>query len=135
MAASAAHAAPFAFDDFTTYTTETLLDGQSHGDSMFASFDLTSSQGDEQIAVWVDPSSEADPALLSGSRDVLNPGETGFSSLTLVVVDTDYDGFTVSSLRLGSAFAEVAPTPEPSTALLVAFGLAALGVRRGRRAR
>jgi hypothetical protein len=79
--------------------------------------------------------------LVSHNNDLLSPDTSGFVSFlvptvryTLVVTGFDDNDFGKYSLTIGGPGSVIAAVPEPSTWLMLAFGLAAITVARRRAA-
>lgn len=89
--------------------------------------------GNDSVVLWVDPASEGDAPLISGSGNYVDAGRQTFTNVTFTVAEFGTMQAQVSSISGGTSFADVvaSPIPEPSTfSLLMLSGLAFFGMRR-----
>lgn len=98
--------------------------------------DLNVSGVNDRVRLYVNPLLDAEPAVADvdfSNRDVVAAFSdltrvrpfAGNSNATLVAAQADFD-----ELRIGQAYADVTPVPEPASAMLTAFGAVLLASRR-----
>ncbi len=88
--------------------------------------------GNDEAALWVNPTAVTDAPLVTNMADYLPAGTTG---LDVAIPFFDGGGGTIDDFRVGTTFESVTVAPEPATCTLLAAAAvgAAGGVRRLRR--
>ncbi len=103
--------------------------GISAANSAFLLLRIDFTGGDEDVWLWVDPDLDAEPSISSADA---SGSATSFESDFIRVQLEAPNLASLDEIRIGDFYADVTPkkTPEPSTSLLLGFGLVALAAAR-----
>ncbi len=103
--------------------------GISAANSAFLVLRIDFTAGDENVWLWVDPDLDAEPSISSADA---SGSATSFESDFIRVQLEAPNLASLDEIRIGDFYADVTPkkTPEPSTSLLLGFGLVALAAAR-----